>query len=235
MKCLHDSVRFIGTDLLSISETKRSIFMVYLLRFLTRFLIELSFSIMWSSCMVIMLFCIFCSLTFSAIVALRSPNTAAFAWSPAGGNGKPPGMLFHSWVMQDWWCSILKCAGLVYLGSIMSLVANTWPTLTPHAQRMKLLMWSAAVVVYSLSFSCSVSDSMAAALTIGMSLEGSLVPAFMIVSTSQGAAKKYAEPGYVTAPDLLGVRMSDCNLQGIEHANAKVRGTNRLAIRSLDD
>ncbi len=93
---------------------------------------------------------------------------------------------------------ILKHSRSVSLGLIVSLVADTWPALTPHAQRMKSPEWSAAVVVYSLSFLCSASNLMAAAFTLGMSYEGSLVPVFMIVS-SQGAAKKDATPGWEKA------------------------------------
>ncbi len=79
----------------------------------------------------------FLFINYCAIIALRSPKAAAFAWSPAGGEGKPSGMLFHGLVMQDWWHSILKCSRLVSFGSIVSLVADTQPALTPHAQRMK--------------------------------------------------------------------------------------------------
>ncbi len=57
-------------------------------------------------------------------------------------------------------------------------------------------------MVYSLLFLCFGSNSIAAAFTIGIIFEGLSLPAFMIVSTSQGAAKKDAEPGYVTASDL---------------------------------
>jgi hypothetical protein len=104
-------------------------------------------------------------------------------------------MLFHGWVMQDWWRLILKCSRSASLGSIVSLVADTPPALTPHAQRMKSPEWSAAVVVYSLSFSFSALNLMAAAFTIGMSFKGLLVLAFMIVSTSQGAAKRMLSLG----------------------------------------
>ncbi len=49
--------------------------------------------------------------------------------------------------------------------------------------------------MYSALFLCLVSKAAAAVFTAGMSLEWLLVPAAMMTSTSQGAAKKDADPG----------------------------------------
>ncbi len=148
----------------------------------------------WSSAFLVCLIEVL-MLSFEVLTLLR---LLGLRWE---GGGKPSGMLLNGLVMQDWWHLILKCSRSVLFGSIVSLVANTWSALTPHAQRMKSLEWSAAVVLYSLSLSCSAWNLIAAAFTIGIIFEGLLVPGFTIVSTSQGAAKKAAEPGYVTASD----------------------------------
>jgi hypothetical protein len=50
-----------------------------------------------------------------------------------------------------------------------------------------------------LLFWCVALNSKAAAITVGISLKGLLVAASMIVLASQGAPKKEAYPGYVTA------------------------------------
>jgi hypothetical protein len=49
--------------------------------------------------------------------------------------------------------------------------------------------------MYSALFLCSVLKAAAAVFTAGMSLEWLLDPAAMMMSTSQGAAKKDADPG----------------------------------------
>jgi hypothetical protein len=79
--------------------------------------------------------------------------------------------------------------------SIESQVLETRPVITPYAQRKKSLVWAAALVMYSGSFSCAASNSKAAAFTAGMSLEALLVLADMLVSTSHRAGKKVADPG----------------------------------------
>ncbi len=110
-------------------------------------------------------------------------------------------------MIQDWWRSLLKHSRLALLGLRVNLVAVTLPAPTPCTQRMKSPAWLAAVVVYSLLFPCVALNSKAAAVTIGTSLKGLLVPTSMIVSTSQGAPKKEADPGYVTVPFSAGVQL----------------------------
>ena len=107
--------------------------------------------------------------------------------------------------MQDRWHSKWKHSKSECFGSIMSLADMTWPALTPHAQRMKSFAWFAAMVMYSASFSCSTSNSLAAAFTAGMSFVGSLVLASMMMLTSHGAAKNVANPRKVIAPVSAGV------------------------------
>jgi hypothetical protein len=50
-------------------------------------------------------------------------------------------------MVQDWWCSFLKCSRPAFLGSKKSLVAVTLPSPTSHAQKMKSPVWWATVVV----------------------------------------------------------------------------------------
>ncbi len=104
-------------------------------------------------------------------------------------------------MIQDWWHSFSKRSKSASLGSEVSLVPLTLPAPTPHAQRMKSPVWLAAVVVCSLLYNlCFASNLKTAAVTIGISLKGLLVPASMIVLTSQGAPKNEADPGHITAP-----------------------------------
>ncbi len=89
----------------------------------------------------------------------------------------------------------MKWSKSLSLGSKVILVAETCPVPSPHAQRMISPGWLDAGVVYSALFSCLASNSKAAVFTAGISLEQLLVPASIIMLTSQGAAKNDAELG----------------------------------------
>ncbi len=90
---------------------------------------------------------------------------------------------------------VLEMLKISVIGVKVILVAETYPAPAPHAQRIKSPVWSQAFVMYSALFLCSVSKAAAAVFTAGMRLEWLLVPAAMMTSTSQGVAKKDADPG----------------------------------------
>ncbi len=89
----------------------------------------------------------------------------------------------------------MKSSRLVSFGSIEKLVLVTLPAPTPHAQKMKSPALSVAFVMYSASTSCSLLKVLAAALTTAIMWKGLLEFAVMTVLTSQGAARKEADPG----------------------------------------
>ena len=97
--------------------------------------------------------------------------------------------------MSDWWHWVLKSSRSVSFESIEKLVLVTLPAPTPHAQRMKSPALSVAFVMYSASALCSSSKVLAAAFTIAIRWKGLLEFAAMTVLTSQGAARKEADPG----------------------------------------
>ncbi len=97
----------------------------------------------------------------------------------------------HAW----WRWRVMKSLRSALFGSTVNLVLVTLPAPTPHAQRRKSPALSAAFVMYSASTSCSWSKSLAAAFTIAIRWKGSLDSAVMTVLTSQGAARKEADPG----------------------------------------
>jgi hypothetical protein len=118
-------------------------------------------------------------------------------------------------MIEDWWCSFLKHSRSVSLELKVSLVAVSLPAQTLHAQRVKFPAWLAAVVVYYLLYPCVTSNLKAAAVALGICLKRLLVPATMIVLTSQGAPKN--EVGPVLSPISVGASIAFI-LSLVEHS-----------------
>ncbi len=71
--------------------------------------------------------------------------------------------------------------------------------------------------MYSILFLLTTRNSEAAVFVIGISLKGLLVPVYITMSISQGARKKDANTGYVTAPFLAGALVA-LTLCALEHS-----------------